>query len=166
MKWTWCLPGWWSMHRPAKVSNFKFPCQPHQQIFWFDVSVNDFLLVAVRHGFEHLQHMLHIIHRQRMNESIVIPVIICSSETDNLSCLYYKHIFMYITIQYNISFISIHQWIMEFNCQPFMVHIIQNSRIFFFFLNILTVAARFSSKRPCFCNSLYNSPLGAYSRIR
>lgn len=165
MKWTWCLPGWWSMHRPAKVSNFKFPCQPHQQIFWFDVSVNDFLLVAVRHGFEHLQHMLHIIHRQRMNESIVIPVIICSSETDNLSCLYYKHIFMYITIQYNISFISIHSWIMEFNCKPCMVHIIQNSRIFFP-LNILTVAARFSSKRPCFCNSLYNSPLGAYSRIR
>lgn len=165
MKWTWCLPGWWSMHRPAKVSNFKFPCQPHQQIFWFDVSVNDFLLMAVRHGFEHLQHMLHIIHRQRMNESIIIPVIICSSETDNLSCLYYKHIFMYITIQYNISFISIHQWIMEFNCKPCMVHIIQNSRIFFP-LNILTVAARFSSKRPCFCNSLYNSPLGAYSRIR
>lgn len=134
MKWTWCLPGWWSMHRPAKVSNFKFPCQPHQQIFWFDVSVNDFLLVAVRHGFEHLQHMLHIIHRQWMNESIIIPIIICSSETDNLSCLYYKHIFMYITIQYNISFISIHQWIMEFNCKPCMVHIIQNSRIFFFFL--------------------------------
>lgn len=165
MKWTWCLPGWWSMHRPAKVSNFKFPCQPHQQIFWFDVSVNDFLLVAVRHGFEHLQHMLNKIHRQWMNESIIIPVIICSSETDNLSCLYYKHIFMYITIQYNISFISIHQWIMEFNCKPCMVHIIQNSRIFFP-LNILTVAARFSSKRPCFCNSLYNSPLGAYSRIR
>lgn len=165
MKWTWCLPGWWSMHRPAKVSNFKFPCQPHQQIFWFDVSVNDFLLMAVRHGFEHLQHMLHIIHRQRMNESIIIPVIICSSETDNLSCIYYKHIFMYITIQYKISFISIHQWIMELNCKPCMVHIIQNSRIFFP-LNILTVAARFSSKRPCFCNSLYNSPLGAYSRIR
>lgn len=165
MKWTWCLPGWWSMHRPAKVSNFKFPCQPHQQIFWFDVSVNDFLLVAVRHGFEHLQHMLNKIHRQWMNESIIIPVIICSSETDNLSCIYYKHIFMYITIQYNISFISIHQWIMEFNCKPCMVHIIQNSRIFFP-LNILTVAARFSSKRPCFCNSLYNSPLGAYSRIR
>lgn len=165
MKWTWCLPGWWSMHRPAKVSNFKFPCQPHQQIFWFDVSVNDFLLVAVRHGFEHLQHMLNKIHRQWMNESIIIPVIICSSETDNLSCIYYKHIFMYITIQYKISFISIHQWIMEFNCKPCMVHIIQNSRIFFP-LNILTVAARFSSKRPCFCNSLYNSPLGAYSRIR
>lgn len=165
MKWTWCLPGWWSMHRPAKVSNFKFPCQPHQQIFWFDVSVNDFLLVAVRHGFEHLQHMLNIIHRQWMNESIIIPVIICSSETDNLSCIYYKHIFMYITIQYKISFISIHQWIMELNCKPCMVHIIQNSRIFFP-LNILTVAARFSSKRPCFCNSLYNSPLGAYSRIR
>lgn len=165
MKWTWCLPGWWSMHRPAKVSNFKFPCQPHQQIFWFDVSVNDFLLVAVRHGFEHLQHMLNKIHRQWMNESIIIPVIICSSETDNLSCIYYKHIFMYITIQYKISFISIHQWIMELNCKPCMVHIIQNSRIFFP-LNILTVAARFSSKRPCFCNSLYNSPLGAYSRIR
>lgn len=165
MKWTWCLPGWWSMHRPAKVSNFKFPCQPHQQIFWFDVSVNDFLLVAVWHGFEHLQHMLHIINRQWMNEYIIIPVIICSSETDNLSCLYYKHIFMHITIQYNISFISIHQWIMELNCKPCMVHIIQNSRIFFP-LNILTVAARFSSKRPCFCNSLYNSPLGAYSRIR
>lgn len=165
MKWTWCLPGWWSMHRPAKVSNFKFPCQPHQQIFWFDVSVNDFLLVAVWHGFEHLQHMLNKIHRQWMNESIIIPVIICSSETDNLSCIYYKHIFMYITIQYKISFISIHQWIMELNCKPCMVHIIQNSRIFFP-LNILTVAARFSSKRPCFCNSLYNSPLGAYSRIR
>lgn len=165
MKWTWCLPGWWSMHRPAKVSNFKFPCQPHQQIFWFDVSVNDFLLMAVRHGFEHLQHMLNKIHRQWMNESIIIPVIICSSETDNLSCIYYKHIFMYITIQYKISFISIHQWIMELNCKPCMVHIIQNSRIFFP-LNILTVAARFSSKRPCFCNSLYNSPLGAYSRIR
>lgn len=165
MKWTWCLPGWWSMHRPAKVSNFKFPCQPHQQIFWFDVSVNDFLLVAVRHGFEHLQHMLNKIHRQWMNESIIIPVIICSSETDNLSCINYKHIFMYITIQYKISFISIHQWIMELNCKPCMVHIIQNSRIFFP-LNILTVAARFSSKRPCFCNSLYNSPLGAYSRIR
>lgn len=82
--------------------------------------------------------------------------------------LYYEHIWfsMCITIQDNISFISIHKWIMEFNCKPCLVHTLQNKRIGFFSFNILTVAARFSSKRPCFCNSLYNSPLGAYSRIR
>ena len=50
------------MDRPPEIGDLEVALEVHQQVFWLDISVDDFFRVAVLEGVRQLSHILGALH--------------------------------------------------------------------------------------------------------